>query len=181
MLPACVSVHAPLTADATYPSDWIAPQPLGDECHGIAGTYRNPGVLLDSGGHATPVLLTELLAVAGAPATVALAARTTRRDQHGDTFATLEVRLGDTAAAPHTLTSCYCLTQTLACTQIAMKTWALPVLGFGGSQRNLYLARTTDGALIGRLQEYRADVVVAVPVFSKDEPWVRFAPAGSTQ
>ena len=31
-----------------------------------------------------------------------------------------------------------------------------------------------DGALIAKLQDYHIDVVGAVPVFGKTEPWARF-------
>jgi len=69
---------------------------------------------------------------------------------------------------------CFCIKQTLACTQVSEKYWSLPNLGFGGSQKNVYFSLSQDHSLIAKLQNYHADVILAIPVFGIKEPWARF-------
>jgi hypothetical protein len=54
----------------------------------------------------------------------------------------------------------------------------MPNFGLGGSQRNVYLSVSRDRSLIAKLQNYHADVILAIPVFGMKEPWVRFGNAG---
>lgn len=98
---------------------------------------------------------------------------TRRLDQHGDAFITLQV-LAD--GVSRDLAGCFCIKQTLVCTQISEEYWGLPNFGFGGSQRNAYFAIARDHALVVKLQNYHADVLIALPVFGINEPWARFTP-----
>lgn len=167
----CVSVHAPLLADEQYPSDWGEILPLGPECKGIEGTYANSGWLTGPGGSVQPVSLMGVLNLAGDANAVSLRTSTRRIDQNGDAFVTLQV---SAHGASRDRESCFCIKQTLVCTQIAGDHWSVPNFGFGGSQRNAYFAITRDRALVAKLQNYHADVLLAVPVFGMKEPWARF-------
>ena len=170
----CVPLHAPLQREHGYPDPWPEPASLGPECQAITGTYANTGVVTAPGGVTQPVLLSGVLNLPGEATRVALAVRTRKVDQHGDTFATLEVVRDANQAERRSLDNCFCIRQTLACTQVTESYWSIPNLGAGGRQTNVYLSIARDRSLIARLQDYRADVVLTMPVFAKNEPWARF-------
>jgi hypothetical protein len=170
----CVSLHAPLQREHGYPDSRPEPASLGPECQAITRTYANTGVVTAPGGVTQPVLLSGILNVRGEATYVALAVRTRKVDEHRDTFATLEFVRDANQAERRSLDNCFCVRQTLACTQITESYWSIPNLGARGRQTNVYLSIARDRSLIARLQDYRADVVLAMPVFAMNEPWTRF-------
>jgi len=177
VLQGCVTVHAPLLPDEKYPRDWGELIAAGPECKGLEGTYQNLGWANDAGGDTRPVSLLAVLGFPGDAKTVSLSKNTRRVDQNGDAFLTLQVAaLGD-AAVFHEREGCFCIRQTLACTQIGEKYWSVPNFGLGGSQSNAYFSISRDRGLVAKLQNYHADVVLGVPIFRMKEPWVRFGRA----
>lgn len=167
----CVSLHAPLLKDAAYPADWPDLAGAGGECQGLDGTYANAGALALAAAQPQEVFLTQLLALSGNASEVSLSVKTRRLDQRGDAFSTLVVALdGDRRE----LTNCFCIKQTLACTQLDEKYWSIPNFGLGGSQSNMYLSSSTDGSLIVKLQHYHADVVLGLPLYRGTDTWARF-------
>ena len=167
----CIAVHAPLLPDEQYPSDWEDILPLGPECKGIEGTYSNSGWVTSPDGSNQAVSLAGVLNIALDADSVSLRTFTRRIDQSGDAFITLQV---SARGVDHDREGCFCIKQTLACTQVSEKYWRVPNLGLGGSQSNVYFAIARDRALIAKLQNYHADVVLAIPVFGMKEPWARF-------
>ncbi len=167
----CVTVHAPLTPNKEYPPDWGELSTLGPQCKSLEGTYVNEGVV---GGSTQPILLTSVLNFRSEAKTVSLTVRTRKVDQNGDSFIALVVIPEDDIANSYERDGCFCIKQTVACTQVYENYWSIPNFGLGGSQRNVYFSATRDGALIGRLQNYRADVILGIPAFRMKEPWVRF-------
>ena len=168
----CITVHAPLRPDADYPDAWGEIVPLGPECNGIAGTYSNVG-----SGTGTDPRSVSLLGVLGSTAeasTVSLTTHTRRIDQNGDAFVTLRVTAPGGVPVLFERDGCFCIEQSLACTQIDEKYWSVPNFGVGGSQRNVYLALAGQRALVAKLQNYHADVLLGIPTFRMKEPWVRF-------
>lgn len=170
----CVSIHAPLEADTDYPRAWEALSTLGPECKSLEGIYLNEGVTVAANEAAQPLLLTSVLDIRSDARTVSLSVRTRRLDQNGDAFTTLRIIPDGNIAALRELEGCFCIKQTLACTQIAETYWSVPSLGFGGSQKNVYFSMARDHSLVAKLQNYHADVILAIPVFGMQEPWVRF-------
>lgn len=176
----CVTVHAPLIPDDEFPRAWGKLSALGPECKALEGTYLNGGIAAGFSGSDQSISLTSVLNLRSSARTLSLSVRTRRLDQNGDAFSTLKVVIDGNIANAHELEGCFCIKQTLACTQINEKYWAIPYLGLGGSQRNVYFSLSNDGSLIAKLQNYRADVVLLIPVFEMKEPWVRFAKEGNS-
>ena len=174
VLQGCVTIHAPLLPDEEYPRDWGELSPLGPECKGIEGTYLNAGWMTSTKGKSQPVSLTEVLNLAGDAKTVSLNTHTRRVDQNGDAFITLRISVHGDATVFHEREGCFCIKQTLACTQISEKSWSFPNVGLGGSQRNAYFAISRDRTLIAKLQNYHVDVVLVAPIFGMTEPWASF-------
>lgn len=173
----CVSVHAPLEADKDYPRAWGELSTLGPECKSLDGTYLNEGTVAANGA-TQPLLLTSVLNIPGDSRTVSLSVRTRRLDQNGDAFITLSVVPDGNAAALLELEGCFCIKHTLAYTQVSETYWSMPNIGLGGSQKNVYFSMSHDRSLVAKLQNYHADVILAVPVFGIKEPWARFIRAG---
>jgi len=174
VLQGCVTVHAPLLPDEGYPRDWGEPSPLGPECKGVEGTYLNAGWMTGTGGSSQPVSLMAVLNVVGDANTVSLNTLTRRVDRNGDALITLRISAHGDATVLHEREGCFCIKQTLACTQISEKYWSFPNFGLGGSQSNAYFAISQDRTLIAKLQNYDADVILGVPIFGMKEPWARF-------
>ena len=170
----CVTVRAPLVPDKDYPRDWGDLSALGPECKAIEGIYVNEGEVTSAGGSTQSLSLTSILNIRSAARVVSLRVRTRKMDQNGDAFVTLQVLPDGNTAALQELQGCFCIKQTLACTQIYERYWSVPNFGLGGSQRNVYFSVSRDRALIGKLQNYHADVIFAIPVFGIKEPWTRF-------
>lgn len=172
----CVTVHAPLVADLEYPtSAWGEPIVLGAECKAVDGTYSNEGVVIRAdGGNSQPLLLTSALNISGSAQSVSLSVRTRRLDRNGDAFITLRVVPDGNLAGLHELEGCFCIKQTLACTEVSETYWSLPNFGLGGTQKNIYFGLSHDHSLIAKLQNYHADVVLGLPIFGMKEPWARF-------
>ena len=177
VLQGCVTIHAPLLPDEKYPGNWGELVAAGPECKGVEGTYLNSGWATDAGGDSKPVSLLAVLGFPGEAKTVSLSTTTRRVDQNGDAFLTLRVEAHGDAAVLHEREGCFCVRQTLACTQIGEKYWSVPNFGLGGSQSNAYFSISRDRALVAKLQNYHADVVLGVPIFRMKEPWVRFGSA----
>ena len=175
VLQGCViTVHAPLLPDEEYPRDWGELSPLGPECKAVEGTYLNAGLINGGGGRAQPISLMAVLNLAGDAKTVSLNTHTRRVDQNGDAFITLRISVHGDATVIHEREGCFCIKQTLACTQLSENYWSFPNVGLGGSQRNAYFAISRDRALIAKLQNYHVDVILAVPIFGMKEPWASF-------
>jgi len=174
VLQGCVTVHAPLLPDEGYPRDWGELSLLGPECKGVEGTYLNAGWMTGAGGSSQPVSLMEVLNFVSDAKTVSLNTLTRRVDRNGDAFITLRISAHGDATVVHEREGCFCIKQTLACTQISEKYWSFPNFGLGGSQSNAYFAISRDRTLIAKLQNYHADVVLGVPIFGMKEPWARF-------
>lgn len=170
----CVSVHAPLEAGKDYPNTWAQLETLGPECKSVDGTYLNEGVTFAADGVARPLLLTSVFDIRSDARTVSLSVRTRRLDSNGDAFITVGIVPGGDAAALREFEGCFCIRQTLACTQLAEAYWSLPYVGLGGAQKNAYFSMAHDHSLVARLQNYHADVIFGIPVFGKQEPWARF-------
>jgi hypothetical protein len=173
LLPGCVSVRAPLVTDAQLPRDWGAPPALGPECKNMEGRFRNSGWMTGAKG-TQPVSLLAVLGYPGDASTVSLATHTRKVDRNGDAFLTLRITAHGDATTVHEREGCFCIRQTLVCTQIDETYRSMAGLGVVGSQSNAYFSIAGDGSLIARLQDYRAGVVLGVPVFRMDEPWARF-------
>ena len=176
----CVTVHAPLERDTFYPSSWGKPIPLGRECKTLEGRYRNEGDVTIRRGETAPLRLTDALHLHCTASTVTLSPQTQKLDRHGDAFVTLQIITDDDPQSANERTGCFCIKETLVCTQVKEEYWSFPNLGLGGSQRNIYFSRTEDGALIARLQDYHADIVLGIPLFGMEEPWARFMEAPAT-
>lgn len=170
----CVSVRAPLVADKDFPSAWGEINQLGFECKALDGTYLNEGAVVAAEGVAQPLSLTSVLAMQSSARAVTLNVHTRKIDQNGDSFITLRVVPDEDSASMKELDGCFCIKQTLACTQVSEKYWSLPNFGFGGSQQNVYFSIASDRSLVARLQNYHADVILLIPVFGIKEPWARF-------
>lgn len=141
------------------------------------GPTSNEGVTTGSPGDVQSISLTSVLNFRSDAKTVSLNVLTRRLDQNGDAFITLRVIPDDNPDGPHELDGCFCIKQTLACTQVSEKYWSMPNFGLGGSQKNVYFSVSQDRSLIAKLQNYRADVILAIPVFGMQEPWARFKSA----
>lgn len=170
----CITVQAPLTKDASYPAQWSKISTLGSECKNIAGTYSNKGDLTVSNEAVQTVYLTNLFNLHRTAKSVSLGIYTRNMDENGDTFSTLEVVPDGDTDVRHTFENCFCVKQTLACTQVAKKAWRIPNFGLVGSQTNVYFSISEEKALIVKLQNYSAGVILGMPLFSKTEPWARF-------
>ena len=173
----CVTVRAPLLPDKDYPRDWGALSALGPECKSLEGTYMNDGVATGIDGSTQSVSLTSVFNIRSDARTVSLGVRTRRVDQNGDAFITLQVLPDGNTAVFQELEGCFCIKQTLACTQIYETYWSIPNFGLGGSQRNVYFSMSRDRSLVAKLQNYHADMILAIPVFGMKEPWARFKSA----
>jgi len=170
----CVSIHAPLEADKNFPVAWGNLSTLGPECKSLEGSYANEGVTVAANGVTQSLLLTSVLNIQSDAKTVSLSVRTRRLDQNGDGFITLSVVPDGNMAAIHELQGCFCIKQTLACTQVSETYWSVPNFGLGGSQKNVYFSMSHDRSLVAKLQNYHADVILVIPVFGIKEPWARF-------
>lgn len=172
----CVTIQAPLVADLEYPtSAWGEPIVLGPECRAVAGTYSNEGVVIGAdGANSQPLLLTSALNISRNAKAVSLSVRTRRLDRNGDAFITLSVVPDGDLTGLHELEGCFCIKQTLACTQVSETYWSVPNFGLGGAQRNIHFGLSNDHSLIAKLQNYQADVILGLPVFVMKEPWARF-------
>lgn len=173
----CVAVHAPLQPDEAYPRAWGELSALGPECKSLEGAYFNEGVYTNDNGITQPLLLTSVLNIPGAARTVNLQVHTRKLGFDGVAFSTLRVVPEGDAAGAHELQDCFCIKQTLMCSEVSKSSWAVPKLGFGGSQSNIYFALSSDRSLIAKLQNYHADVILVVPLFGLQEPWARFKKA----
>jgi hypothetical protein len=174
VLQSCVTVYAPLLPDEEYPRDWGELSALGPECKGVDGTYSNAGRKTGTSGSSKPVSLMEVLDFVGDAKTVSLNTYTRRIDRNGDAFITLRISAHGNATVLHEREGCFCIKQTLACTQLSEKYWSFPNFGLGGSQSNAYFAISRDRTLIAKLQNYHADVILGVPIFGTKEQWARF-------
>lgn len=172
----CVAVRAPLEHDDTYPTAWPRIAPPADQCRGLTGTYSSLGTLALGDRSEVPVSLFDVLHLNAASTSASLEVVTQRLDKNGDAFSTLVVIPVADRASRHELKNCYCVKRTLVCTQLGETYWSVPTLGFGGKQSNVYVGTAHDGSLIVKLQNYRIDVVLGVPLFKDVEPWARFAP-----
>jgi hypothetical protein len=170
----CVSVHAPLEADENFPSAWGVISTLGPECKSLEGTYLNEGATVTANGITQPLLLTSMLNIHSDARTVSLNVHTRKIDQNGDAFVTLRVVPNENISSMHELEGCFCIKQTLACTQVSETYWSVPNFGLGGSQKNVYISMADDRSLIAKLQNYHADVILVIPLFGIKEPWARF-------
>lgn len=170
----CVSVHAPLETDTYYPHAWGKLSTLGAECKSLEGTYLNEGVTVTGNGITQSLLLTSALNISSDARTVSLSVYTRKLDQNGDAFTTLRIIPDGNFTNFHELEGCFCIKQTLACTQISETYWSIPNFGLGGAQKNIYISMSEDHSLIAKLQNYRADVILAIPIFGIEEPWARF-------
>lgn len=169
-----MTVHAPLLAGENYPRAWGEPLALGPECKGLDGTYLNSGSIAIAPKQSDTALLMAILGYPKDATTVTLATSTRRIDKNGDAFITLRITTHDAVTTFYDREGCFCIRQTLACTKIAEKYWSLPNFGIGGSQSNAYFSVSQDHALIVKLQNYHADVVLGLPIFHMKEPWARF-------
>ncbi|MGE5303039.1 MAG: hypothetical protein ACM3TN_06895 [Alphaproteobacteria bacterium] len=160
--------------DGKYPRHWGDLAALGPECKSLEGSYLNEGLITGVNGTTQPVLLTSVLNVPSETMTVSLTIRTRRLDQNGDAFVTLGVIPDNNPVATHEVEGCFCIKQTLASTQVSESYWSVPNFGLGGLQKNVYFSMSHDGSLIAKLQNYHADVILAVPMFGINEPWARF-------
>lgn len=176
LLVGCVAIHAPLVRDDSYPTGWPDPVALSDQCHGLTGTYRSTGTSIRPDGTESSISLFDTLNLKSAASSVRLEVATIRLDEKGDAFSTLIVKPGNDPSVTHEIANCYCVRQTLVCTQLGETYWTVPNLGFGGRQSNIYINTAADHSLVMRLQNYRVDVVFGVPLFRKAEPWARFVP-----
>lgn len=170
----CVSVHAPLKADENFPPVWGELTSLGPECKALNGAYLNQGATAAADGRHEPVSLTSVLNIRSDARIVSLGVRTRRVDENGDAFVTLRITPDGDNAAPKEREGCFCIKGTLACTQVSEASWGMPYVYFGGSQSNVYFSMTSQRALVAKLQNYRADVIIVMPIFGMQEPWVRF-------
>lgn len=170
----CVGLQTPLQPDQSYPADWPRTSTLGPECKRIAGTYANNGILAVAGGQKQGITLLSVLNLSTPANNVTLNIFTRSMDRHGDSFSTLEVTSDLAGNGRFELADCYCIKETLACPMLSRSSWSAPYLGFGGSQKNLYLSVAQDKSLIAKLQNYRIDMISLVPLFSNSEPWARF-------
>jgi len=173
----CVSLHAPLEPDQTYPADWPPVSTLGAECKAIAGTYANEGTLAVQGDGQQAITLMSILNLQQSSTFVALDVHTRKIDAKGDAFITLAIEPDAQAESRFELKNCFCVRETLACPNIAQSSWSFPFVGLGGSQKNLYLSIADDASLIAKLQNYHVDLILAIPVFGDAEPWARFESA----
>lgn len=170
----CVSVQAPLVKNDAYPADWPDISAAGQECQGLAGTYENAGLIAVGPGSQQRAMLTQILGLSGNAGEVSFSVKTQKLDKYGDAFSTLTVVLDGDANTLHEFPGCFCIKQALACTELRKGGWAIPSLGFGASQSNVYMSTSSDGSLIVRLQDYHIDLVTIVPVFGMSDPWARF-------
>lgn len=177
VLQGCALVQAPLLPDEGYPNEWGELLPLGPECKGVEGTYLNAGWVTDARKTPRPVSLMTVLALPGDAKAVSLSTRTLKVDKNGDAFITLQIAAHGETTVLHEREGCFCVKQTLVCTQVGEQYWSGPI-GLGGSQRNVYFTLSRDRALTGKLQDCHADVVLIVPFFGIDESWVRFMNVG---
>lgn len=176
MLMGCISLHAPLLKDRDYPSDWPDIAPAGEECKGLAGTYWNSGDFAPARATGKGIFLSHVLALSADGGDVSISIHTRRLDKNGDAFSTLVVSLDGDRQNSRELANCFCIKQTLTCTQINEKYWSIPNFGVGGSQSNVYISGSTDGSLIVKLQDYHADFVLGLPMYGGKDTWVRFKP-----
>ena len=173
MISGCVSLHAPLTPDEGYPSSWAPIVPLGPECLRMTSDYDNAGTLAVTATNAVPVLLTNVLGLPEPAARLSLTVVTRKIDKNGDSFSKLTVISNSDTASRRDFEECFCIKQALMC-KVTESYRGVPYIYVGGSQRNVYFSIAVDGALVATLQDYHIDVVGAVPVFGKTEPWARF-------
>ncbi len=173
----CVTVHAPLNPDEVFPREWGEISALGPECKALEGTYVNDGVVTAAPGKEQSISLTSVFNFESTARTVSLSVRTRRFDKDGDAFSTLIIVSDRNASDFREFEGCFCIKQTLACTQLFVESWSVPNFGLGGSQKNAYFSVSKDGSLIAKLQHYHADVILAIPVFRMREPWARFRKA----
>ena len=173
----CVSVHAPLEADQDYPRAWGELSTLSPECKSLEGIYLNEGITASAKGVTQTLLLTSVLNIRSDARTVSLSVRTRKLDKNGDAFITLRVVPDGNIAALHELEGCFCIKQTLACTQVSEKYWSVPNFALGGSQKNVYFSMSNDRSLVAKLQNYHVDVILGIPLFEIKEPWARFSRA----
>jgi hypothetical protein len=143
----------------------------------MTGDYDNAGNLAVTAQSTEPVLLTSVLGLPEPATSLSLTVITRKVDDSGDSLSTLEILPNGNTTARREITECFCLKQTLMC-KVTESYRGVPYLSIGGSQRNVYFSLAQDGALIAKLQDYHIDVVVAVPVFGKVEPWARFPRSG---
>jgi len=174
LLAGCVALQAPLVADDAYPALWARPVPLLDHCRSLAGTYLSSGISAVAHDRQVALSLLDALNVDTTAQRVSLEVVTQRLDDKGDAFSTLVVVSGEAQPTRHELKNCFCVRQTLVCTQIRESHWVIPNFGVGGKQSNVYITSASDGTLVMRLQNYRIDVVLGVPFFQNREPWARF-------
>lgn len=174
----CVTVHAPLEADKDYPSAWGDLLALGPECKALEGTYLNEGVTATAKGDTQALLLASVLNIPSDARTLSLSVRMRRVDQNGDAFVTLRIVPDGNIAGLRELEGCFCIKQSLACTQVSEEYWSAPNFGLGGAQKNVYFSIARDRSLVAKLQNYRLDVILAVPFFGMNEPWARFNRTG---
>lgn len=177
-LQGCVTVHAPLEPDESYPRVWGELVALGPECKSLEGAYLNEGAYTSANGGTQSMLLTSALNIPSNAKTVHLRVHTRKLDKNGDAFSTLFIVPEGDAAEARELQECFCIKQTLMCAEVSKSSWAMPKIGFGGSQSNIYFALSSDRSLIAKLQNYHVDMILVVPLFGMKEPWARFKNAG---
>jgi hypothetical protein len=173
----CITVHAPLVPDKEYPHAWGNLSTLGPECKSVEGTYMNDGAIIAIDGNTRPLSLTSVLNISFEARIVSLYVHTRKIDQNGDAFITLRVVPDGNTAVFHDLDGCFCVKQTLACTQVYETYWSIPNLGLGGKQKNVYFSLSQDRSLIAKLQNYHVDIIFAIPIYGMKEPWARFKAA----
>lgn len=167
---AAPSHYLPLKEDHYYPHGWLQLEGLGANCTRIKGTYRNEGVAVDEQGNRANIRLTEALPIwppfHGAAQLVSLeyVVKSDRKDRFSGEAWTIGQLLasadGITRPVGSSEPGCFCTKQTLVC-----------ALGIHWEQHNIYIARSSDGALVAKLQ------IQPFGVPGK-EPWVKFQRIG---
>lgn len=174
----CSMAKPPLKRDENYPSSWEEILTLGTECKLIAGTYSNQGIVVFD-GNAQSIMLTDILPVriAERPKTIKLNVVTRRIDFHQDTFATLQVGTNNSNIDMNEFKDCYCVKQALFY-KAEEKYGTVPNLSLWGSQKNVWLTQDTNGALIAKIWNYNAGLVLVAPFYKQSSFWARFERIG---
>lgn len=170
----CAMSKPPLQKDQSYPVEWPDISSLGLECKGLDGAYANKGTVNAAGKGLQTILLTSILPV-NVPMeakSVSLKIVTRKIDSHQDTFATLQITVGDGKKNQYEWGDCYCVKRALFYSP-SQEYWAFPPV-FGGSQRNVWLTKATDGSLIARIWDYSGDSILFVPFHRRSYVWARF-------
>jgi len=171
----CAMSKPPLQKDQSYPAEWPDISSLGLECKGLDGTYANEGNVNDAGKGLQTILLTSIfpVSVPMEAKSVSLKIVTRKIDSHQDTFATLQITVGNGKKNQYEWEDCYCVKRALFYSP-SQESWAFPYLALGGSQRNVWLTKATDGSLIAKTWDYSLGYILFVPFYRQSHVWARF-------